>query len=288
MHPCQACGAVEVDDVGYCSNCRVYQGMTSYEVGPPAGNVYHHGAPGSPVAVGVATPEEVHAARYDAAVYAAPAPEAAPVSGAAAQAPARATPALLMPLFVVTVIMLLITSGTLVAFVLRSDALNGDTKAAVDPPKPTPSAAPSGPPSAAAAPALADDCLYGTWAVTRSVFLLVGKETNAEFESTGGTSTFRFAPDGTGSWDLSGFTYEHRESKRKAVYTGQITFTVKSASQSLTFTTVKTNAQAVWYKAGKEESTAPVGPMYPSMSYACGGSVVVMETETIAFELRRA
>src|SRR5690242_19811908 len=101
MHPCHACGYTEIDPAGYCKHCRAHQGAVSYESDPPP----------------VDSPQVVL-----------PAVELPPVELPPVELPAHPPPAparhpALMPLFVLTVIALLLTSGTLVVLVVHSGAL---------------------------------------------------------------------------------------------------------------------------------------------------------------------
>jgi hypothetical protein len=126
-----------------------HRGAVSYETAPPAGTVYS--TPHVDVYATDETPRE------EAQV---PAATGGGATGGHLQ-PARSRHPAVMPLFVLTVIALLLTSGTLVALVVHSGALKGPRveNAAREPTKapPSPSANPS-----SAAPVL-EGCLVGTW-----------------------------------------------------------------------------------------------------------------------------
>jgi hypothetical protein len=271
MHPCQACGYTEVDPAGYCTRCRAYRGAVSYEAAAPAGTVY-----GAPYDDGWPAPG------YEAAVpQAEPLAEAAPVA-----APVHRGHRLVMPLFVLTVIALLLTSGTLVVLVFRSDAFDTRdvTTAAQDPTRTTPAPS-SAPPSSA--PVL-DTCVVGTWAVASALQVDFDDDGKAiALTSNDGGGSWQFGADGAGTYTLGGITYQHTPTKRKLVGNGSIAFTVRSAANALTFSDVKANAAYTYTEHG-ETSTTPVPNTPQVFEYACGDNTLVLEDESSRYNLRRS
>jgi hypothetical protein len=267
MHPCQVCGYTEVDPAGYCARCRAFRVAVSYGPAAPAGTVY-----GAPYDDGWPAPG------YE---VAGPVAEAAAVT-----APAHRGHRLVMPLFVLTVIALLLTSGTLVVLVFRSDAFDTSdvTTAAQDPTRAAPAPS-SAPPSSA--PVL-DACVVGTWSVASALELDFDDDGKAiTLTSNDGGGSWRFGADGAGTYTLGGITYQHTPTKRKLVGNGSIAFTARSAANALTFSDIRANAAYTYTEHG-ETATMPVPNTPKVLEYACGDNTLVLEDEVSRYNLRRS
>jgi hypothetical protein len=245
----------------------------SYETAPPAGTVYS--TPHLDVYATDETPRE------QAQVPAPPVVELP-----APPQPARSRHPAVMPLFVLTVIALLLTSGTLVALVVHSGALKGPRveNAAREPTKapPSPSANPS-----SAAPVL-EGCLVGTWKTVSVEVLTFDQDQEPVTLTSDGGSTLRLSADGTATEDLAGIKYQLKGSKRTVVGSGTITYTVRPSGTTLMFSDVKANAAWTYYENGKSTGTVPVPSKPAVFEFACGDNTLQLSDEVAQYEYHRS
>jgi hypothetical protein len=268
--------------------------VQSYEVGAAAGGIYYGGAAGSPaVSSGPAHPGQSsgppyddRAAAYDAAGYppaADPEQPGNPVAGPPLQ-PAPRQHSLLLPLFILTVIMLVLVSGALVAFVIRTGDGRGDGKgdrAAAAPASPSPpSPAPSASPSAAV-----DPCVVGTWSVTSAS----GPRDGAVFTTTSG-GTYRLQADGTGEIDFgSGVTYTGtvRGKKAELIETGKILVAYTTVGQAINFRATGGDVRVLYVVGGVVMQNAQIALDTSAHRYTCSGNVLTLETDGAGSETLR-
>jgi hypothetical protein len=273
MQPCQVCGAIGIDAGGRCAQCQFYRGAESYSVSPPAGGRPMGGSPQAshPDAGGYYySTASGYGAQAGAAVY----PVA--TSGQVAQSTHNR---LAVPLFLLTVIVVVLMSGTVAIVLIRESRRAAPSGADHAQAVPASASAPpaSAPPSAASSPSsVVDKCLVGEWTITLWRLPYVQKPGGDVVTSNGGT--VRFRADGTGEWDFgSGVRLVGTGPTRTIAirYTGRITFSFRTVGQTFTFGDVQADVRQETTDSDKVVGAGPWDPRLDAhgYAYACAGDV---------------
>jgi hypothetical protein len=186
------------------------------------------------------------------------------------------------PLFMMTVMVVVIVAGAVsIVYILAGDR-SGVPRAGAA--QPTASAPASGAPGAA--PGI-DQCLVGTWALTRWVFAY---EDDEEFTSEGGGGIYRYRADGTGEWDFgSGVdaTGKYGGKASTARMTGRVTFNFTTANGMIDYRNVVANAGLVIYQSGRVVADNAVTPEIEPENYTCAGDKLQVTSDGDSIEARR-
>jgi hypothetical protein len=291
VQPCNVCGSTGVDSAGYCEGCRVYLGTPSQLDDGSSGETMRVYAPSSgggyypAMESGYGGPQPIspmHPAVSSGPPY--PEPVRPDPAGSPAE-PARPQPVRrpsIAPLFMVTVMVVVIVVGAVsIVYILAGDR-GGVPRAGAA--QPTASAPASGAPDAA--PGI-DQCLVGTWALTRWVFAYKDDE---EFTSEGGGGIYRYRADGTGEWDFgSGVeaTGKYDGKTSTARMTGRVTFDFTTANGMINYRNMKSNAGLVVYQSGRVVADNVVEPAVEPEKYTCAGDNLRITSDGDSVEARR-
>jgi len=275
MQPCEVCGATGVDAGGYCEHCRVHRGAASYSVSPPAGvsPVSDAGAFYYSASPGVAGRASVGA--YPAVTSGAPADAGYPPPVAAQ--PTRSP--LAVPLFMLTVIVVVLVAGTVALVLIREQGRTAAQGANASQGASAPAPASSAPVSPSAAPNVAgavDKCLLGEWTVI-SWRLPYGSTDGSGGEvATDNGGTIRFRADGTGEWDFGSGVKLVGSGPTRTIsvrLTGRMTFSFRTTGQTFEFGEVRADVREEVIDGEKVIYAGAWNPQLGVLQYACAGDV---------------
>jgi hypothetical protein len=281
------CGATGVDGVGYCERCQTY-GVTpahaddasteeTIRVYPPSsGGGYYPAAQtsfGGPQPSGPPYPTVSSGPPYDEPVRYDP---AVPVAEAAPPQPVRRTS--IAPLFMVTVMVIVIVAGAVsIVYILAGDRGGVPRTDAAQP-------------TAAGAPSASTDtgqCLVGVWTLTKWRFTYGD---DATFTTETGGGIYRFRADGTGEWDFgSGVaasgTYAGKPSTARI--TGRVMFEFTTDSGTINYRSVTSTIGIVVYQSSRVVDDSAVEPSTTTAKYTCAGDTLRISSDGDDIEARR-
>jgi hypothetical protein len=184
---------------------------------------------------------------------------------------------LTLPLFLLTVIVVVLVSGTVAVVLIRAN----ERTAPSDPnlaQAASPSAPPaSAPPSAAASgSSTVDKCVVGEWTVTTWRLPYGAPDGSTGDVATSNAGTIRFRANGTGEWDFgSGVRLDGSGSTEEIAvrYTGRFTFSFRTVGQTFDFSDVESDVRQEITDSDKVTSSGSWNPELTSLLYACAGDV---------------
>jgi hypothetical protein len=297
MQACQGCGAVAVDGGGYCASCHLYRGPGSYALSPPApdlpgpGPAAYGWAASSVAAAPVSDPGAVYYSTAGHVHPSYPVSPGGPADPQAAEVPAPTRPtrgALTTPLFLLTVMVVVLVAGTVSVVLIRSEQRGqqqagdvGQSSAAAA------AGAPSGPPPSAAptTSAAVDRCVVGDWAVTS------WRVTHSQAElATEAGGIVQLRADGTGSWDFgSGVTLTGtvEDIEAEDLITGRIDFVFRTSGQSFNFLNIRSDVREVISRPGRNTVNRQL-PFEPTVAeYTCAGNAIRLKVGTYDVQMGR-
>jgi hypothetical protein len=197
-----------------------------------------------------------------------------------APAPRRVRNSSIAPLFMVTVMVVVVVAGAVSVVYLLTGGRDGGSR---------PGQVPAAPPSAAASAAShADACLVGEWQATS--WKLTDTDDTSLTTDNGGI--MRLRADGTGEFDFgSGVTLKGKLSGEttEMLIIGKVSFSYETANRTLTSRVVAADARRVVFQKGKAVENERYGDDgTPSTdTYVCSGDTVRFTSEGQELEYRR-
>jgi hypothetical protein len=198
-------------------------------------------------------------------------------------APQPTTSPLTVPLFLLTVIVVVLVSGTVAVVLIRGKgrtappAANVAQAASASASTPPGSAPPSAAPSASSG---VDRCLVGEWTV--SLWRLPYANSGGFVTTTSG-GVIRFRADGTGEWSFgNGIRLVGAGPTRTIAvrYSGRITFSLRTSGQTFTFADVVPDVHEEILDSDQIISAGPWTPRLGAYPYACAGEVFRWNPDT--------
>jgi len=257
------------DDEAAGETMRVLPRDAGDEFSTPASPGYAHPPSGPPYPTG-----------SSGAPYGASAPYGPP-RPPVISAPLRARNPSIAPMFMVTVMVVVLVLGAVSVVYLLTAGPGGASE-------PGPAAASAPASTSPSAASRIDACLVGEWKGTK--FRITDNETGLALSTDNG-DIYRIRDDGSGEEDFgSGVTLkDENDTTVEAMILGKIGVTIETANQTFTYREVNADARMVIFKSGRTVSNERYGAdgTTTSLKYVCSGDVLRFTADDFEAEYRR-
>jgi hypothetical protein len=261
MQPCPVCGAMAVDQNGYCAQCGTFRGQVPQPVSGPG---YQYGQPpvsAPPPASGPAWPSQTSAAPY---------PFSGPlVSGTPGYPPPPQQRRALTPILIAASALVVILVGAIVVVAIARSGKSGTPQA-------NSSSANTGPNAAI------DPCLVGTWKAT-SEHQTQDLPGVGPVTMTGQGDVTHVHPDGTINDDYSQsspYTGAYSGHSITMTVTGSATSKATTANGTLTFHDMQADGTVSFAVDGQQVgSSIPLSLSNDPVQYTCLTKTATLHTD---------